>query len=184
MPRTWETDRLLLREFGPEHASAVRDYGLRSREFQAPWDPVRPADFWDLPVVAARLAGQVSDGEHHSALCLCLTLKDDPERVIGVANLRNIVRGALMGCHLGYGLAPDALGHGYMTEAVRRTLVVAFCELGLHRVEANIIPRNVRSLAVVERAGFIREGFSARYLRIAGKWEDHIRFARINDAMV
>jgi ribosomal-protein-alanine N-acetyltransferase len=61
---------------------------------------------------------------------------------------------------------------------------IAFDELGLHRVEANVIPRNVRSLAVVERAGFVREGFSARYLRIGGRWEDHIRLARINDATV
>lgn len=184
MPRTWGSDRLLLREFGPAHAAAVRDYGLRSREFHAQWDPVRPADFWELPVVEARLAGQIADGRDDRALCLFLTLKDDPERVLGVANLRDIVRGALMGCHLGYGLAPEALGRGYMTEAVRRTMEIAFDELGLHRVEANVIPRNVRSLAVVERAGFVREGFSARYLRIGGRWEDHIRFARINDATV
>ena len=184
MLRTWESDRLLLREFGPAHAAAVRDYGLRSREFHAQWDPVRPGDFWELLVVAARLAEQVEDARNDRALCLCLTLKEDPERVLGVANLRNIIRGALMGCHVGYSLAPDAVGHGYMTEGVRRTVRIAFDELGLHRVEASVIPRNVRSIAVAERAGFTREGFSARYLRIGGRWEDHIRFACINDVMV
>ena len=184
MPRTWETDRLLLREFGPAHAAAVRDYGLRSRDFHKPWDPIRPADFWELPVVAARLASQIADAEADRALCLFLTHKDDPERVMGAVNLRNIIRGVLMGCHLGYALAPDALGHGYMTEAVQGVVELAFEELGLHRVEANVIPRNTRSLAVVERAGFTEEGYSARYLRIGGTWEDHIRFACINDAAV
>jgi [ribosomal protein S5]-alanine N-acetyltransferase len=70
-----------------------------------------------------------------------------------------------------------------MTEAVRRTVEIGFSEVGLHRVEANVMPSNVRSLAVVERAGFEREGYSQRYLRINGHWEDHIRFARVNDGM-
>jgi ribosomal-protein-alanine N-acetyltransferase len=183
MSGVWETERLYLSDFGPEHAAAVRTYGLLSLDYHEPWDPLRTADFWELPAVAARLRAQTDDAKAGRALCLCLSAKDDPERVIGMANLRNIVRGALLSAHLGYSLAPDAVGHGYMTEAVRRVVVIAFNELGLHRVEANVMPSNARSLAVVERCGFEREGFSPRLLRINGRWEDHIRFARINDGM-
>lgn len=183
MTGLWETQRLLLRDLGPEHAAAVRDYGLRTREFHAPWDPHHPADFWELPVVAERLRVQNEDARAGRLLCLAVSLKDDPDRIIGAANLRNIVRGALQSAHLGYGLAPEAGGHGYMTEAVIAAVDVAFRDLGLHRVEVNIMPRNIRSLAVAERAGFKREGFSPKYLRINGVWEDHVRFARINEAM-
>ncbi len=183
MSDVWETDRLYLSDAGPERAAAVRAYGLRCREFHAQWDPVRPESFWELPAVAARLHAQTEDSRAGRALCLCLSDKNDPERVIGMVNLRNIIRGALLSAHVGYGLAPDAVGYGYMTEAVGRVVEIAFDELGLHRVEANVMPRNTSSLAVVERAGFEREGVSPRYLRICGRWEDHVRFARLNEEM-
>ncbi len=183
MTATWETERLYLRDLGPEYAAAVRAYGLRSLEYHMPWDPVRPVDFWELPVVAARLRVQSDDARAGGSLCLCLSPKDDPERVVGVVNLRNIIRGAMLSAHLGYGLEPQAVGKGYMTEAVRRVVDVAFFDLALHRVECNIMPGNARSLAVAERVGFQREGFSPRFLRINGRWEDHVRFALLNEAM-
>ncbi|HEY5540997.1 MAG TPA: GNAT family protein [Coriobacteriia bacterium] len=179
MPRTWETDRLLLRLLGPDAAAAVREYGLRSAEFQKPFDPIRPPDFWELPVVADRLVSQAIEAEQDRSLCLFIAVRSEPDRVLGAINLRNIVRGAMMGATLGYGLAPDVVGHGYMTESVNRMVEIAFGDLGLHRVEVNIMPRNSRSLAVAERAGFVREGLSPRYLQIAGRWEDHVRFARL-----
>ena len=183
MTRSWESERLLLRELGPDKAAAVRAYGLECRDYHAPWDPVRPSEFWELPVVAARLHSQMLDSTAGGSLCLCLSLKDAPERIIGMANLRNIVRGALQSCHLGYGLSPRAVGNGYMTEAVKRAVEIGFTEYGLHRIEVNIMPRKTRSLAVAERSGFEREGFSPKYLRINGTWEDHVRLARLNESM-
>jgi len=72
-------------------------------------------------------------------------------------------------------------GRGLMTEAVRQTLAHAFTEIGLHRVEANIQPENLRSIALVRRLGFRLEGFSPRYLRIGGQWRDHERWALLCD---
>ena len=177
MLETWETERLLLRLLGPEASVAVRDYGLRTADFHRPFDPTRPADYWELPVVADRLVSQRIEADQDRSLCLFIVHKSEPYRVLGAINLRNIVRGALMSCSLGYGLAPDAVGHGYMTESVRRIVDIAFDDLKLHRVEVNIMPRNTASLAVAERAGFVREGMSPRYLKIADKWEDHVRLA-------
>ena len=180
MRTSWQTERLELQLLGPEAAAAVRDYGLRSSAFHRPFDPLRPADYWELPAVADRLVYQHYEAEQGSSLCLFIATREEPGRVLGAINLRNIVRGALMGGVLGYGLAPDAVGHGYMTEAANGIVGIAFEELGLHRVEVNIMPRNARSLAVAERAGFVREGLSPRYLKIAGRWEDHVRLARTN----
>jgi [ribosomal protein S5]-alanine N-acetyltransferase len=180
VPNTWETERLWLRLLGPAAAASGRDYGLRSASYHKPFDPARPADYWELPMVADRLFAQVAEAERDRSLCLFITLKSDPEVVIGAINLRNILRGALMGATLGYGLAPEAVGHGYMTEAAKRVVEIGFHDLGLHRVEVNIMPRNARSLAVAERTGFVREGLSPRYLHIAGTWEDHVRLARLS----
>lgn len=182
MPGSWQTDRLLLRQLGPGHAAAVRDYGLRSREFHAQWDPIRPPDFWELPVVAERLHCQLIEAELDRSLCTYLSAKSAPDHIIGALNLRSIVRGDLESCVIGYGLAPEAVGNGFMAEAIDRIVKVAFEELGLHRLEINIIPRNARSIAVAERCGFTREGLSPRYLKIAGKWEDHARYALVNEA--
>jgi ribosomal-protein-alanine N-acetyltransferase len=180
VPDTWETDRLQLRLLGPDASAAVRDYGLRSAGFHGPFDPTRPPDYWELPVVADRLVCQCYEADQDRSLCLFIAHKSEPGRILGAVNLRNIIRGALMSCTLGYGLAPDAVGHGYMTESVQRIVDIAFDELALHRVEVNIMPRNAPSLAVAERCGFMREGMSPRYLKIAGKWEDHVRLARLS----
>jgi len=52
-----------------------------------------------------------------------------------------------------------------------------FVTMKLHRLEANIQPRNAASIAVVKRAGFSLEGYSRRYLKIGGRWRDHERWA-------
>jgi ribosomal-protein-alanine N-acetyltransferase len=159
----------------------VREYGLRCRVTHAPWDPIRPSDYWELPVVADRLCTQLLEADLDRSLCTYVSAKSAPDRVIGVLNLRNITRGVMMGCVIGYGLEPDAVGHGFMSEAVGRIVVVGFEELGLHRMEINIVPRNARSVAVAERCGFQCEGLSPRYLKIAGRWEDHLRYAKLNE---
>jgi ribosomal-protein-alanine N-acetyltransferase len=64
-----------------------------------------------------------------------------------------------------------------MTEAVRLALDLAFGPIGLHRVQAAIMPNNAPSLALARRMGFREEGFAVRYLKIAGRWRDHRIFA-------
>jgi ribosomal-protein-alanine N-acetyltransferase len=110
----------------------------------------------------------------HVGLLVCRSEDDSP---VGVFNLSEIVRGAFWSAYLGYyALSPHA-GRGYMAEGLRLTLRVAFRRLRLHRIEANVQPRNARSIALVRAAGFKREGFSRRYVRIAGRWRDHERWA-------
>ena len=53
----------------------------------------------------------------------------------------------------------------------------AFEDLGLHRVQIAIIPRNAASRRVVEKLGIRDEGIAVRYLEINGVWEDHVRYA-------
>jgi ribosomal-protein-alanine N-acetyltransferase len=97
--------------------------------------------------------------------------------LIGVFNFSEIVRGAFQSAYLGYyAFAPHA-GSGRMADGLALALQYGFRTLKLHRVEVNVQPRNTRSHALVQKAGFVREGFSRRYLRIGGRWRDHVRYA-------
>jgi [ribosomal protein S5]-alanine N-acetyltransferase len=97
--------------------------------------------------------------------------------IAGYFDVSQIIRGPLQSAFLGYGGVTALSGQGYMSEGLRLLLRYAFVDLRLHRIEANIQPGNERSLALVRRAGFVREGFSERYLKIGGRWCDHERWA-------
>ena len=102
-------------------------------------------------------------------------LEDDA--ILGLFELSSIVRGGFQNAYLGYWAGAPYAGQGYMREGMQLALRFAFTELRLHRVEANIQPGNRRSLALSRAAGFRREGFSPRYLKIGGRWRDHERYA-------
>ncbi len=106
-----------------------------------------------------------------------LAVRPEDGAIVGYFNVSQIIRGPLQSAFLGYGGVAEWSGAGYMTAALRLVLERAFTDLALHRVEANIQPANGASIALVERCGFVREGFSERYLKIGGRWRDHARFA-------
>ncbi len=98
-----------------------------------------------------------------------------------MVNLNIITYEALCSAYLSYYVVQRFAERGYMKEGLRQVIDVAFGELGLHRLEANIQPGNERSVRLVESLGFQYEGFSPRYLKINGKWCDHERWALLAD---
>ena len=95
--------------------------------------------------------------------------------------MSQIFRSGFQNAYLGYYVGAQYAGQGHMTEALQLLLRFAFKDLRLHRLEANIQPGNVASIALVKRAGFVLEGYSKRYLKICGRWRDHERWAILAD---
>ncbi len=151
-----------------------------NREFLAPWDPARGDDYY---TVAGQLA-LVGDAlrRHAQGLMLPHVILDESGRVAGRITLNEIVRGPFQSCLLGYWLNAADNGRGLATAAVLDIIKVAFDELGLHRIQAGTLPHNVRSQRVLERAGFTRFGLAPAYLKIAGRWQDHVLFQLVNQA--
>jgi ribosomal-protein-alanine N-acetyltransferase len=106
-----------------------------------------------------------------------LVCRREDQRIVGVFTLSQIFMGGFRSAYLGYYVGAPFAGQGYMSEGLQLVLNEAFKRLKLHRIEANIQPNNISSIALVSRAGFSREGYSRRYLKIGGRWRDHERWA-------
>jgi len=174
------TERMDLMQLEQASADLVLEYVVRNRSFLEPWEPERNEEFYTLTHQAALLqqeAVKIKEGQLFKVWMV------QEGRVIGSAALSNIVRGAFQSCHLGYKMDHAQLNKGLMTEALRSLVAYAFEELKLHRIEANIMPRNEASLQVVKKLGFYDEGLAHKYLRIHGVWEDHIHMVLRNEAM-
>jgi [ribosomal protein S5]-alanine N-acetyltransferase len=110
--------------------------------------------------------------------CACFLLcRVLDKTIVGSVNLSQIFMGGFRSAYLGYYIGEPYAGQGYMSEGIALMLQYAFKQLKLHRLEANIQPGNSASIALVKRAGFVREGYSRRYLKIGGRWRDHERWA-------
>ncbi len=151
----------------PRHEHDFLGAVVRSRRLHGAWvtAPSSSAEY--------RLYIKERQGPRNYKYFVC----DELGQICGVMNLSEVVRGSFQSAYLGYyALAPHA-GKGFMSAGLSLVLERAFGELELHRLEANIQPKNRRSIELVRRAGFRCEGLSPRYLKIAGRWRDHERWA-------
>ena len=139
-----------------------------SAAFLRPWidPPVEPEQY------DAYLHRREANGDGGGLVCEVAS-----GRIVGMINVTCIVRGAFQSAFLGYWIGAPFAGRGHMTEAMRLLVGHAFGEMNLHRLEANIQPGNLRSIALARRCGFQLEGLSPKYLRVFGQWRDHERWA-------
>jgi ribosomal-protein-alanine N-acetyltransferase len=137
-------------------------------EHLRPWSPVPRAgeDPSRLTEISKSVIRQRREWTKGEAFVFFITLRSRGEAPIGRVAFTAVVRGAFLSTYLGYWIEADSQGQGLMTDAV-----------GLHRVQAAVMPTNVSSLRVLAKLGFRKEGESLRYLQIAGAWEDHHLFA-------
>jgi ribosomal-protein-alanine N-acetyltransferase len=179
--KQYETERLSLKVLDESAAPMVLDYYKRNSEFLKEWEPIRDASFYEEEQHIKQLKSDTANIESGNLLRLWISKKNDTDKIIGTVSFNNIVRGAFLSCHLGYRLDKDEVNKGYAAEAINKGIEIMFNEYKLHRIEANIMPKNKASLRVVEKLGFYNEGLAYKYLKIHGKWEDHIHMVLLND---
>jgi [ribosomal protein S5]-alanine N-acetyltransferase len=173
------TDRLVLRPPRTDDVPALR-VALRKNTVHLRRWSVSPAPGEDpssLTSVSRAVLRYRKEWKAGLAYVLVLSLREDEREIIGRVALGGIQRGAYLNGHLGYWIDAEHEGRGLMTEAVGAATTFAFTSLGLHRVQAAVMPNNSGSQRVLEKAGYRKEGFALRYLCIAGTWEDHILYA-------
>ncbi len=129
------------------------------------------------PLTDPRIFGAYVRRVHTGLTVGLLACRVEDDAIAGCVNLSQIVRGPFQSAYMGYQAFEPFANQRYMSEALPLVLTVVFRILKLHRVEANIQPGNAPSIALVKRAGFTHEGYSPRYLKIAGRWRDHERWA-------
>jgi ribosomal-protein-alanine N-acetyltransferase len=178
-----ETQRLTVRL--PDAADVpeiIRYYG-NNRDHLQPFSPTFAPDFLDEEMWREQVRIRTREHAAGESFRAFLFARDAPDRIVGNVNLTQVHRGALQSCVLGYNLARDEQGKGYMTEAVKGAVAFAFERWRLHRVTASHMPRNDRSAAVLRRSGFHVEGLAPAYLLINGRWEDHVLTAIVNPTL-
>jgi len=175
-----ETQRLVIRLPEVADVREIIRYYRENREHLQPFSPTYPPDFLDEATWLEQVRVRPPEFAAGAGFRAFVLARDVPNRIIGNLNLTQIQRGAFQSCALGYNLAAEEQGKGYMTEAVRGAVAFAFETWKLHRVAASYMPRNTRSAAVLERCGFKVEGNAPAYLLIDGRWEDHVLTAIIN----
>lgn len=164
---------VLVRTSSPSDAYTVSQYFQDNRRFLQPWEPKRDEGFFQVDTWASKLL-KLEELHRLGLAYYCLIFDADTKEMKGTVSFSNLVRFPFHSCNLGYSLAEDAQGQGYMRRALSMAIPYMFEYQNMHRIAASYMPHNKRSEAVLEKMGFEREGFAKDYLLINGKWEDHI----------
>jgi ribosomal-protein-alanine N-acetyltransferase len=151
-----------------------------NREFLAPFEPARSDDYFTVAGQRAVIEGALA--RYEQGTVLPHVILDVDGQVAGRITLSEIVRGPVQSCSLGYWVGAAQNGRGLATAAVRDIIAAAFSELGLHRIQAGTLVHNIGSQRVLERNGFVRIGVAPSYLKIAGRWQDHVLFQLVAEA--
>jgi [ribosomal protein S5]-alanine N-acetyltransferase len=192
---TWEvpslatrvtTTRLVLRPPRTSDVPAMRNVLRSNVTHLRPWSvaPAPGEDPASLASVSRAMLQHRREWKKGQTFVLLLSPREDDRKIIGRIALGGVLRGAFQNAYLGYWIDQSHQGRGLMTEAVCAATSFAFSAVGLHRVQAAVMPRNGPSLRVLEKAGYRREGLAERYLCIAGRWENHVLFATTSEEWV
>ncbi len=152
-----------------------------SRDFLTPWEPTWPTDDLTRSAFRRRIRRYSEDIRTDQGYAFLVFRKSDGV-LVGGLTLANIRRGVAQAGSLGYWMGLPYVRQGCMTAAVRAVIPFALEKLRLHRLEAACIPTNAGSIRLLEKNGFVREGYAREYLCINGIWQDHLLFARLKDA--
>jgi ribosomal-protein-alanine N-acetyltransferase len=150
---------------------------LDSRDFLRPFEPRWSEADLSRRIFSMRVRRAREEAEAGTDYSFFVFVqKGRQEILVGGVTLSNVRRRAAQFVNLGYWMGQPFAGKGIMTEAVATCLPFVFDTLDLHRIHAAFLPGNTASRRVLEKNGFVEEGFAEKYLQINGRWEDHVLF--------
>ena len=171
--QVYEVDNnIVLRTAEVGDAQLISQYFTVNRDFLKPWEPERDEAFYSYVGWHQRLV-KLSE-LHRLGIGFYLLITDkNTQAMYGTISFSNLVRFPMHSCTVGYSLAESAQGKGIMSRALKMACHYMFDMQNMHRISACYMPHNQRSAAVLNKAGFVEEGFAKDYLLINGQWQDH-----------
>lgn len=180
---TLQTDRLYLSVCKPSWCKEVTKYLQKNRAYHKPYQQTHNDQYYTVSEQREYLKYDLKDYDRNVQVPFWITRIDDPYHVIGRVSFYSIMRGCMNSCFVGYHLDEDLVGKGYMSEALSAGVDCMFRYFHLHRIQADVMPTNERSLACVKSCGFKEMGYNEKYMAIDGSYKDHVMFARLNPAV-
>ncbi len=175
------TERIRIDAVQSNDATELHRYFQRNLKHLEPWEPERTVGHHHLDAWKQRACEQEQNGKEGKSYHFKMRFIEGDE-IIGLCNFNSVSRGAFLACYLGYSIDSRCEGQGLMFEALSAVVPFVLETYKLHRIMANYMPSNERSGKLLHRLGFEKEGFAKSYLKIAGRWEDHVLTARVNSA--
>lgn len=172
--------RLILRLATPADIPEILCYYRDNQAYLEPFEPTREEGFYSEVYWDWIVRDRVTEFWADRSFKLFLFKQELPQQVIGAINFSHFVRGIAQSCLLGYSLAENEQGKGYMTEGLQVAIAYIFDELRFHRIMAAYMPHNRRSGNVLKRLGFVFEGYALDYLMIQDVWQDHVLASLVN----
>jgi len=160
------TPRLVLRPFVSSDAPDVIAY--RGRSDVCRYLLIEPMDEPTIEAFIADRLDAVRPGDDGGKLVLAIELDG---RVVGDVTMKFGPRVDRQG-EVGWIVHPDVGGQGYATEAARAFVSTGFAEWDLHRVFAQLDPRNEASARLCERLGMRKEAHLRDESWFKGEWGD------------
>ena len=167
----------------PPQPTDYREWAMlrqESRSFLEPWEPRWATDELERSGWRNRINRYRMEQIAGSAIALFIFHRYEGQ-LLGGITIGNIRYGVSQSAQIGYWMGERYAGQGFMQDAMCVLTSHAFDTMRLHRIEAACIPSNTRSIRVLEKAGFRREGLLRSYLRINGDWQDHFLYSLIAD---
>lgn len=181
MQMTYQTSRLLIKVLREDETDKVMQFYAENKEIFEKYEIDRVENFYTKAHQAALLRCEYNMMVRLQMARFWVFEKERPERIVGTFSFHNIRYGAYRDCELGYKFHQAVWGKGYARESIERGIDIMFDELGLHRIEAMVMPENMRSKRLLHSLGFALEGIKRQNVRLHGTWCDHEVYSLLNN---
>ena len=170
--------KVILKQPKKENWKEWAELRQRSREFLQPWEPKWPNNFLTKESFTSFI-NMIENSLKKKNGYNFFIFNKKKKHLMGGISLTNFKSEGYKSITIGYWMGQDYAGRGYMKDSLKIICDYCFSDLGVNRIEAACLPKNLTSKKVLLNVGFEIEGYAKKYLNINGKLEDHLLLAKI-----